>query len=191
MPDDKVLNLQIVLHFNKFKQFRVIPTTTTTKMAFLTHSKMFSWVGRRKQSLAPGNQIDLNPQPPASACRNVTSTEICHLQEHHAANLSQLKMSSNYFFLLRLRGQYLKLALTKATMEMQSSKTEILGATKLDCIHMGTCVFLITRMDWIFYLQKKGLGFQAFFLITAHLSRVQEFTVHLSCPLCGGEGTWG
>ena len=43
-------------------------------------------------------------------------------------------------------------------MEMQSSKTEILGATKLDCIHMGTCVFLITRMDWIFCVEEKELG---------------------------------
>ena len=90
--------------------------------------------------------------------------------------MSQVTISSNCFFLLQLRGQYLKPELTKATMEMKSNKTEILGAVKLDYIHMETCVFLITRTDWIFYLQKERTWIPSF--LFNHKPSKQSSRVH-------------
>ena len=97
MPDDTVLNSQIILHFNKFKQIQSYPNNNN-KMTFLIIPKYFLGWEEEGRVWAPGNETDPNLQPPPSACGNVTSTEMCHLQEHQPANTLQMKTGRNCFF---------------------------------------------------------------------------------------------
>lgn len=64
MPDDKVVNSQVISYFNKSKQIQVYPP----RDVILNHSKVLMWLGRERWSLgAPGNEMVPYPQPPPSA----------------------------------------------------------------------------------------------------------------------------